>query len=213
MQTQTPVKKIKVKDSHIRYPTGVTMTVVLLPLGVAIVSVMVNQPQIRASETDISLYDNLVRRGRLLWKGSEGQWPNRDGPHTVNVYVSLFTLQEKLFSSTVKFFFLLCSIHSLDKRLLNVIGWKIWSFLFLVVNCCYCTYLILGISSHFTFSGLEIVREISSSLNRAVRFLLMTFPLTTGHNMFIDSCFCGPLISPSATQFLTAVWAWGGRTL
>lgn len=56
-------------------------------------------------------------------------------------------------------------------------------------------------------SGLERVREIGSSLNRAARLLLMTFPLTTGHNMFIDPCLLGPLISPSATQFLTAAWA------
>lgn len=62
-------------------------------------------------------------------------------------------------------------------------------------------------------AGLERLREIGSSLNRAVRFLLMTFPLTTAHNMFIDPCLRGPLISLSATQFLTAVGACGAKTL
>lgn len=79
---QTPVKcqweKIKVKDFHIRdrdHDCGAVAS------GVAIVSVMVNQPQTQTSETDISLYDSLVRRSGLLWKGSEGQWPTETG-HT-----------------------------------------------------------------------------------------------------------------------------------
>lgn len=59
-------------------------------------------------------------------------------------------------------------------------------------------------------SGSERVREIGLSLNRAVRFLLVTFPLTTGHNMLIDPCLLAPhppVISPSATEFRTAAWA------
>lgn len=70
------------------------------------VSATVNQPLMWASETDISLYDNSMKRGGLLWKGSEGQCPTETG-HTVNVYVSLFTLQGKLFTSTVKFLFIM----------------------------------------------------------------------------------------------------------
>jgi len=74
-----------------------------------------------------------------------------------------------------------------------------------VDHWCYCTQswkfpVVLHVS------GLERVREIGSSFSGAVRFLLMTFPLTTGYNMFIDPCFLDPSISPSATQFLTAAY-------
>lgn len=53
--------------------------------------------------------------------------------------------------------------------------------------------------------------KIDPSVSSVERFLLMTFPLTTRHNVFMDPEF--GLISPSATQFATAVWACGGRLL
>lgn len=153
-----------------------------------------------------------VGSGGVIMGGQRGPVSSGDWPHTVNVYVSLFILQKKL-SHLPSNSFLLLSIQSCYKGLLNLIGRKIWSFCFLVANWCYCTYLIPGISAILHASGLERVREIGPSLNRVVRFLLMTFPLTTGHNMFIDSCLLGPLISLPATQFQTAAWAWGGRAL
>lgn len=65
----------------------------------------------QTSETHTSLYDNSIGRRQGGYYGRAGRpVSSRDRPHTVNVYVSLFILQEKLSISTLNFLFI--AVHS-----------------------------------------------------------------------------------------------------
>lgn len=97
--------------------------------------------------------------------------------------------------------FLLWPIQKWIKRLLNLIGRKIQPFCF-----CFCGGKLMTLGGLLS-SSMAPRKSVKLTLRWGA--LTMTFPLTTGHNMFMDPPF--GLISPSATQFLTAAWACGGR--
>lgn len=136
--------------------------------GGAAAGVTLNQPLIHTSETHASPYDNSVR-WRPLWEARERAGT---GNSTVNIYVPLFILWEQHFYFHIPF--LLWSIQKWIRRSLNLIGWKSQPF-------------------WFWWQTDNTVQTLSSktcetdpSVSSVEKFLLMTFPLTTGHNKFID---------------------------
>lgn len=123
----------------------------------------------------------------------------------------MFMTSREAFHFIHRFVFIVHSKPGGEKRrLLNLIGWKIWSFCFWRhggPGRCWTQSWEFPIV--LQVSGLEIVKEIGSSLSRPVRFLLMTFPLTTGYNMFIDPCVLNPLISLCNTVSNICTRGWG----
>lgn len=92
------------------------------------VSVTLNQPLMQASETHTSLDYNSIGRGGYYGRAEKA---SRDGlaTHSKCLCVIIHPPRQAIhFHSQSPF--LLWSIQNQDKRLLNLIGWKIWWFCF-----------------------------------------------------------------------------------
>lgn len=143
------------------------------------VSVTVNQPLILQRHTLYCMIPQQVGMGVGSYYGRQRRLVTiGDWPHTVNVYVSLFIHREAFH------FYFLRSIQNQVKRLLNLIGWKIQLLCFRWQTGGTVHTLSVTFPAISHVSGFERVREIGSLLTGAVRFLLITFPLTIGHNVY-----------------------------
>lgn len=160
-----------------------------------------------------SPYDNSVCGGWGVLYGRGEKASDEQGldTHSKCLCVIIHPQREVLhFHPQMNFF--LCSIWNQVKRLLNLIGWKIQSFCFWWQTGG-TVYFILWVSGHFICEWLWESLWNWFIAQQSCEISADYFPLTTGHNMFIDPCLLSPSISPSATQFLTAAWARRGRTL
>lgn len=122
------------------------------------VSDTVNQPPIQTSETHTPKLSMTQYRGGgwgVIVEGQRRRVTSRDWPHTVNVYVSLFILREKLFHFHFQFSFYYGAIQNRVKRLLNLIGWKIQSFCFWWQTGVTVHTLSFPVSGHFTCQWLR----------------------------------------------------------